>query len=145
MLVEHARSLVGIADATHDEYGAGAGTSIISLLACSLVGVEIEIEVTPGSLLERLHGGSGGSGGSGGHPVRRREQTTCNYGLNPELEAIAGQHGMRVAAVDDTGEIRAVERTDHPFFVATLYQPQLSSDPGAAHPVLTGFLDAVGR
>lgn len=134
MLVEHARSLVGIADATHDEYGGGSGTSVISLLACSLVGVEIEIDVTPGSLLDRLHGGTA---------APRIEKTTCNYGLNPELEAIASQHGMRVSAVDDTGEIRAIERTDHPFFLATLYQPQLSTGPGAPHPVLVGFLEAV--
>lgn len=107
---------------------------MISLLSCSLVGVEIGIDVTPGSLLDRLHGGTGS---------RRRERTTCSYGLNPELEAIASRHGMRVGAIDETGEVRAIERTDHPFFLATLYQPQLSTAPEAPHPVLSGFLAAV--
>ena len=50
---------------------------------------------------------------------------------------------MVVSAVDDTGEVRAIERADHPFFVGTLYQPQLRSTPEAPHPVWLGFVDAV--
>jgi len=49
---------------------------------------------------------------------------------------------MRVAAVDDTGEVRAIERPEHPFFIGTLYQPQLRSQPGALHPVFAGLLKA---
>ncbi len=114
---------------------------MISLLACSLVGVDIEIEVAPGSLLDDLHRRHGGPADDE-RPSRRRERTTCNYGLDPAMQAIAAEHGMRVSAIDDTGEVRAIERTDHPFFVATLYQPQLSSEPGKPHPVLVGFVDA---
>ena len=55
----------------------------------------------------------------------------------------ASSHGMTVAAIDDTGEVRAIERPDHPFFVATLYQPQLSSAPGRPHPIWTAFVQAV--
>ena len=50
---------------------------------------------------------------------------------------------MLVAATDATGEVRAVERSDHPFFVATLYQPQLTSAPGRPHPIWAGFVDAL--
>jgi CTP synthase len=49
---------------------------------------------------------------------------------------------MRVAATDATGEVRAIERADHPFFVGTLYQPQLTSTRGAAHPVFVGLIQA---
>jgi CTP synthase (UTP-ammonia lyase) len=52
---------------------------------------------------------------------------------------------MRAVAVDNTGEVRAVERTDHPFFLATLYQPQLRSEPRRPHPIFVGLLRAVGR
>lgn len=68
--------------------------------------------------------------------------TTCSYGLSPEVQHIAGEHGMRVPATDATGEVRAIERVDHPFFVGTLYQPQLRSGPGAPHPIFVGLLDA---
>jgi CTP synthase (UTP-ammonia lyase) len=59
------------------------------------------------------------------------------------MQHIAGQHGMRIAATDATGEVRAIERVDHPFFVGTLYQPQLRSAPGAPHPIFAGLLDAL--
>jgi len=130
VLVEHARTLGGIADAAHAEYGPG-GTPVITLLACSLQDQTISLELTPGSLLARLYGN-----------LVAVEDTTCSYGLAPELQHIAGEHGMRIAATDATGEVRAVERNDHPFFVGTLYQPQLRSAPDSPHPVFIGLLDA---
>ena len=78
-----------------------------------------------------------------GNAATVRERTTCNYGLAPDLAYIAASHGMAVAASDDTGEVRAIERTHHPFFVATLYQPQLSSAPGRPHPIWRAFVQAV--
>jgi CTP synthase (UTP-ammonia lyase) len=130
VLVEHARSLVGIKDASHAEYG-DEGTPVITLLACSLQDQTITIDFTPRSLLARLYGKESAT-----------ERTTCSYGLAPSLQHIADEHGMSVAAVDETGEVRAIERLDHPFFVGTLYQPQLRSAPGAPHPVFVGLLTA---
>jgi CTP synthase (UTP-ammonia lyase) len=131
VLVEHARNLAGIGDATHAEYGMG-GTAVISLLACSLQGQTITVEITPGSRLAALYGS-----------LRAVEETACSYGLAPEMQHIAGENGMRISAVDETTEVRAIERTDHPFFVATLYQPQLRSTPGDPHPVFIGLLNAI--
>lgn len=131
MLVEHARNLAGIPDASHAEYGEDGGRPVITLLACSLQDQTITVDIVQGTQLEALYG-------------RRQavECTTCSYGLEPSLRHIAAEHGMRVAATEGTGEVRAVERGDHPFFVATLYQPQLSSRPDAPHPVFVGLLTA---
>jgi CTP synthase (UTP-ammonia lyase) len=60
----------------------------------------------------------------------------------PGMQHLADEYGMRIAGTDDTGEVRAVERPDHPFFVGTLYQPQLRSTVERPHPVLVGFLRA---
>lgn len=110
---------------------------MISLLECSLAGRRIDVEIADGSLLARLHGHS--------RSGTERERTTCNYGLNPAVQDIASMNGMRVSGVDGTGEVRAIERPDHPFFLATLYQPQLGSEPGAPHPVFVGFVEAAAR
>jgi CTP synthase (UTP-ammonia lyase) len=131
VLVEHARNVEGIADAVHDEYGV-AGTSVVSLLSCSLIESEITIDITAGSLLERIHGVS-----------RSVEATHCNYGLAPGFAPIAARGGLSTSAFDDTGEVRAVERGDHPFFVATLYQPQRRSSADAPHPIFTAFVNAI--
>jgi CTP synthase (UTP-ammonia lyase) len=96
---------------------------------------QISIELTQGSLLRGLYGGLA-------HAI---ERTTCNYGLAPGAQELANAHGMRVAAIDATGEVRAIERVEHPFFVGTLYQPQLSSTPEKPHPVFTGLLQAAAR
>lgn len=130
MLVEHARSLAGIPDASHAEYGPG-GTPVITLLSCSLQDQTITIDLTPGSRLADLY-----------HASQAVEHTTCSYGLAPEVQHIATENGLAVSATDDTGEVRAIERVDHPFFVGTLYQPQLRSAPGAPHPVFVGLLEA---
>jgi len=131
VLVEHARNVLGIGDASHAESGR-EGTLVIAQLSCSLDGQTIQVVLAPGSSLERLHD----------HASTTTELTTCNYGLNPACQDIATTGGMRVAAIDETGEVRAVERVDHPFFLATLYQPQLSSRPCAPHPVFRGFVGA---
>jgi CTP synthase (UTP-ammonia lyase) len=131
VLVEHARSMCGIGDAAHAEYGA-PGAQIVSLLACSLSDNVITIELTEGSRLLGLYGA-----------VEADERTTCNYGLNPDFTHIVREQGLRPSAFDDTGEVRAVERDDHPFFVGTLFQPQLSTSPERPHPIWTAFANAV--
>ncbi|MEO1062041.1 MAG: hypothetical protein AAFZ07_11525 [Actinomycetota bacterium] len=107
----------------------------MSLLTCSINGHDISVSPTPGSLLARLHDGAGSI----------TERTTCSYGLNVELDRVAAAGGMRVAAVDELGEVRAIERVDHPFFLGTLYQPQLGSSPDRPHPVFVGLVEAAVR
>ena len=134
MLVEHARTLLGIDAASHAEYGAG-GVEVVSLLACSLTESQIEISITPGTRLDGIHPGE----------RRRVERTHCSYGLSPDFGHVAASAGMRVSAIDDTGEVRAVERADHPFFIGTLYQPQRTSSPERPHPLFTAFVTEVAR
>jgi CTP synthase (UTP-ammonia lyase) len=43
------------------------------------------------------------------------------------------------------GKTRAVELSDHPFFLRGLFQPQLSSRPEARHSVWRAFLQAAMR
>ena len=132
MLVEHARTLLGIDAASHAEYDRG-GVEVVTLLSCSLTESQIEISITPGTRLADVHAGES----------RRVERTHCSYGLSPDFAHIASAAGLRVSAVDDTGEVRAVERTDHPFFLGTLYQPQRTSSPEHPHPVWVAFVRAV--
>jgi CTP synthase (UTP-ammonia lyase) len=93
---------------------------------------QIDLSLTPGSRLASLYG-----------TTSARERTTCNYGLDPAMQHLANAHGLRIAATDATGEVRAIERAEHPFFMGTLYQPQLSSEPGKPHPVFVGLLEAL--
>ena len=71
-----------------------------------------------------------------------REQFRCNYGLNPQFQHIIETRGLKITGFDLEGEVRIVELTDHPFYVATLYLPQLSSKPDGPHPLIIAFLRA---
>jgi CTP synthase (UTP-ammonia lyase) len=70
------------------------------------------------------------------------EEFFCNYEVNPEFEWCSLEAGFPVVARGAGGEIRAIESPVHRFFLATLFQPQLSSKPGKPHPVVIAFLRA---
>lgn len=70
------------------------------------------------------------------------EEYFCNYEVNPEYEARLEAAGLPVVARGPQGEVRAVELPERRFFVATLFQPQLSSRPEKPHPLVMTFLRA---
>ena len=71
----------------------------------------------------------------------------CSYGINPAfLSAIVSGPGpLRVTAEDRTGEVRAVELEGHPFFVATLFQPERAALTGKMPPLVAAFVRAITR
>lgn len=64
----------------------------------------------------------------------------CNYGVNEDYAARFQRAGLRVSARGANGETRAVELDGHRFYMATLFQPQLSSTPERPHPIITAYL-----
>ncbi len=68
------------------------------------------------------------------------EQFRCNFGLSPESFPHFSNGPLKVAGVDRDGDLRIVELSGHPFFVATLFVPQLLSQPGAPHPLVLAYL-----
>ena len=49
---------------------------------------------------------------------------------------------LSVVGKDSDGNARIVELASHPFFMATLFLPPLSTRPGNPHPVVLAFLGA---
>jgi CTP synthase (UTP-ammonia lyase) len=70
------------------------------------------------------------------------EQFHCNYGLNPQFREKVGTGKLKITGVDVEGEARIVELSDHPFYVATLFLPQVSSKPDRPHPLIVAYLRA---
>lgn len=70
------------------------------------------------------------------------EQYYCNFGLDPEHQRIIDEGGLRVSGVDRDGEARILELPKNPFYVATLFVPQMKSTRENPHPLVTGFLEA---
>lgn len=63
--------------------------------------------------------------------------------IAPLACALRGVDGdLRVCAVDTEGEVRAIELRSHPFFVATLFQPERSALAGRTHPLVVALVQA---
>jgi CTP synthase (UTP-ammonia lyase) len=122
---------LGIRDAEHEESAPGASTLFISRLACSLVGKTQEIKIAPDSIAHRAYGKQG-----------VMEQFFCNYGLNAAFRNEVDRGKLSITGVDPEGEVRIVELTNHPFYVATLFLPQVASKPENPHPLMLAYLKA---
>ena len=72
------------------------------------------------------------------------EQFACNYGLNPLFRNVFEGSALHVAGVGPEGEVRLVELPTHPFYVATLFLPQVRSSAGEPHPLIMAYLRAAG-
>jgi CTP synthase (UTP-ammonia lyase) len=92
------------------------------------------IEIAPGSLTQTIY-----------RRVRVEEEFNCNYELNPEYEYLFEKGRLRIAGRGQSKEVRIVELADHPFFLATAFQPQLSSQSGKPHPLISAFLRCSGK
>lgn len=133
-LLEYARNVCGLPGAVTEETAGGAeGDLVISALACSLVGHEGALTLTPGTTAEALLGVS-----------RTVERYHCSYGLNPSYAGVLEEHGLRFSGNDGT-DARIAELPGHPFFLATLFQPELAGESGHCHPLVRGFAEAAVR
>ncbi|KNB51059.1 CTP synthase C-terminal region-related (seleno)protein [Streptomyces caatingaensis] len=130
-LLEFARSVCGLRDAAHAENDPAAENALIVPLACSLVGHEGAVTVEDGSLAQRVLGAE-----------RSVERYHCSYALDPAFIGRLAAHGLRFSGLDEAGEARVVELPGHPFFLATLFQPELAGDGTRAHPVVRALAEA---
>lgn len=132
MLVEFARNVAGLADAAHAETDPGAADPVVARLSCSLVGEERPVTAVAGTRVAEL---CGTEPFTGFH--------WCNYGLVPEREAALVAAGLVVSARAPDAGVEAVELPGHPFYVATLFQPQVgSSASGRLHPLIGALISA---
>lgn len=130
-VLEYARSVLGWADAEHGETAPDAGLLVVTPLECALVEAQGAVRFRPGSLLQAAYGA--------GEAV---EGYRCRYGLNPAFRDALTAGPLRVAAEDDAGDVRAVELDGHPFFVATLFQPERAALRGDVPPITAAFVRA---
>jgi len=100
--------------------------------ACSLVEKSGEILLKEGTRLYQAYG-----------KPRITEGYHCNYGLNHEYEPLLFGGSLRPTAHDLSGEVRGVELSGHPFFVAVLFQPERAALRGEVPPVVASFVAAL--
>jgi CTP synthase (UTP-ammonia lyase) len=128
-LLEYARNVCGMPEAAHAETDSGAPLQLIASLACSLVERSEEILLAEGGQFRSAYG-----------QARITEGYHCSYGLNREYESRIFRDGLQATAHDPIGEVRGVELTGHPFFVAALFQPERRALTGDVPPLVAAFV-----
>jgi CTP synthase (UTP-ammonia lyase) len=130
VVIELARSLAGI-DAHHAETDPDAEALVAAPLACSLVGEERMVTCVPGTRLAEL---CGTEPFPGFH--------WCNYGLADEFVDALTAAGVVISAHAPDAGVEGIELPGHPFFAATLFQPQVGALAGRPlHPLIDAFLE----
>ena len=131
-VIEYARNVLHWTDADHAETNPGSNALVIAPLACSLVEKQGAIHLAPDSRLAAAYG-----------ELNIEEGYHCSYGLNPAVQSRLFAHTLKATAHDQAGEVRAIELSGHPFFVATLFQPERRALQGQVPPLVRSFCEAI--
>jgi CTP synthase (UTP-ammonia lyase) len=129
-LIEYARNVLGFVDADHLKTNPTASMPLISPLGCALLGVTARVRLSDGSHIRAAY-----------RTAESTEEYHCSFGLNDRYRRLLEGGHLYVAAIDDQSNIRAVELDGHPFFVATLFQPEMRP----ANPLIHAFVRACER
>jgi CTP synthase len=148
-VIEAARNLVGLEDASSTEFGP-CGTPVVGLLTEWARGNDIErrmeggnlggtmrlgayrAELKPGSKIAEIYGETEIS-------ERHRHRYEVNTAYRGRLEA----KGLVFAGVSPDGLLpETVEFADHPWFIGVQFHPELKSRPFEPHPLFASFIAA---
>lgn len=148
-VLEAARNLAGIEDATSSEFDKG-GTNIVGLMTEWVKGNQLETRSASGDL--------GGTMRLGAYTASLKEGTRIAqiYGS----QSISERHRHRyevdvncVSKLEECGLIfsglspdgilpETIEYADHPWFIGVQYHPELKSRPLDPHPLFASFIEA---
>lgn len=147
-LIEYARNVMGLADAHSAEYGTDSKNIVVVPVSCpvpnrpagqpKLSGAvdcpETTIRILPGTRAAKIY-----------QRKKAVEEYFCNYEANLAFQSRFDAAGLRVTGVGPQGEARIVEIPAHPWFLATLFQPQRATAPGRPHPLFVDYLRAAAQ
>ena len=130
-VLEYARHVLGWKDAEHGELAPAATRAVITPLSCALVDTTDTVRLAPYTRIAEAYGA-----------LYIHEGYRCSYGINPEFASALLEADLIPSGHDSAGDLRAVELLDHPFFVATLFQPERAALKGITPPLAVALLKA---
>jgi CTP synthase (UTP-ammonia lyase) len=132
VLVEYARNVIGVANAAHAEVDPTAESPVIEQLVCSLLGQHRMVRTVPCTRAAAICGDAPFVG-----------YYMCGYGLAEGWRSILEAGGLMIGGYAEDAGVAMFELPEHPFFMGTLFHPQVGAPDAAPHPVLGAFADAV--
>ncbi len=129
--MEYAKNVLKLPVAKSNDKISELFSLLIAPMSCSLIGETQDIVIQPGSLAYEIY-----------RKEHISERFNCNYSLNEQYRDKFQSSNLQCVGVTLDGAMRIVELQQPQFFLAMLFQPQLSSMDNSAHPVITEYLRA---
>jgi CTP synthase len=141
MVIEYARNVCGIREATSSEFDPETDAAVIyklrDLLGVEEMGGTMRLGAYPcrlqeGTLARRIYGSAEIS-------ERHRHRYEVNQKYLPSLK----EHGLVVAGLSPDGKfVEMVELPDHPWFLGCQFHPEYKSKPTDPHPLFVSYIAA---
>jgi CTP synthase len=143
-VIEFARNVCGLEESHSSEFAEDSSDPVICLL-------DSQLQITT----------KGGTMRLGAYPCALGEGTRVReiYGVpeiserhrhrfevNNRYRDLLAEHGMTIAGTSPNGGlVEMIEITDHPWFVAGQFHPELKSRPTRPHPLFASFIEAAAK
>ena len=143
-VIEFSRNVCGLEESHSSEFSEESSDPVICLL-------DSQLQVTA----------KGGTMRLGAYPCVLGEGTRAReiYGVeevserhrhrfevNNEYRELLTQHGMTLSGLSpDGGLVEMIELSDHPWFIAAQFHPELKSRPTRPHPLFASFIEAAAQ
>ena len=143
-VIEFARNVCGLSEANSSEFAMNGPDSVIALLDSQLQVTTKGGTMRLGAYPCILADDSRARGIYGTEEISERHRH--RFEVNNHYRAVLAEKGLTFSGTSpDGGLVEMIEITDHPWFVAGQFHPELKSRPTRPHPLFASFIDAASR
>ena len=143
-VIEYARNVCGLEESHSSEFSEDASDPVICLLDSQLQVTTKGGTMRLGTYPCRLAEGSRAREIYGAEEVDERHRH--RFEVNNAYRDLLNRNGMTVSGTSpDGGLVEMIEITDHPWFLAGQFHPELKSRPLRPHPLFASFIEAAQR
>jgi CTP synthase len=142
MVIEFARNVCGLKEATSSEFDPDTDHAIIyklrDLLGVEEMGGTMRLGAYPcrlqeGTLARRIYGGA----------AEISERHRHRYEVNQKYLSTLREHGLVISGLSPDGKfVEMVELPDHPWYVGCQFHPEYKSKPTEPHPLFVSYIAA---
>jgi len=143
-VIEFARNVCGLAESHSSEFSEASSDPVICLL-------DSQLQVTAKGGTMRLGAyqcvlGEGTRAREIYDAPEVSERHRHRFEVNNEYRELLTQNGMTLSGLSpDGGLVEMIELTDHPWFIAGQFHPELKSRPTRPHPMFASFIEAAAQ
>jgi CTP synthase len=143
-VVEFARNACGLVESHSSEFAENAQDPVICLLDSQLQVTTKGGTMRLGAYPCHLKEGSRASEIYGASEISERHRH--RFEVNNAYRELLERHGLTISGTSpDGGLVEMIEITEHPWFVAGQFHPELKSRPTRPHPLFASFIEAAVR